>query len=1088
MNCLNTMFPEKGIRFLGLVEICLAAGWLAAGLSLPIQTQEIDFIRQVKPILSDRCYICHGPDQETREADLRLDLLDDAQALLAAGDPGNSELLRRIESADPTEIMPPPESKLLISAEEKKIMRQWIAEGARWDRHWSFVPIEAVAPPAVVARELIRNPIDQFVLQRLEQRQETFAPAIPPEKLLRRLSFDLTGLSPTVEELDHFLAAFESNPDEAVEQAIDRLLASPHYGERMAAWWLDLARYSDTFGYQVDRGRFVWPWRDWVVQAFNDNLSYDQFITEQLAGDLLPNPTDQQILATTFNRLHPQKVEGGSIEEEFRTEYVADRTNTFGMALLGLTVECARCHDHKYDPLSMKEYYQLFAFFNNIDESGLYSFFDPGSTPTPTLKLMGEPAKVRLRELQAKEQQAAESFRNFLAAQLTRLAEDPADSRFADWLAERASRPTDEAVPAKPPAGLIYQLDPEQLQFPNGNGNAVERPENEPLEIVFSGDDELNTGQGKFDRYQSFSVSTQFKIPTQSEGQTIERNVIFHCSRASTDSASRGYQLLIEEGKLSAALIHFWPGNAICVRTVEPLPAGQWHQVTLTYDGSSRASGLRIFVNGVIQPVEVIKDHLNRTILGSGTDSLIIGARFRDRGFSGGRIRDLQIFDRELTELDVLSLVNPSLISQATVELLEGTVPAAGDNSGGMGKAKGQVSAAPSQWPTRFHRHYVTTELTEANQLKSQLQAIREELNQFQDQQTEIMVMQEMPQPRQTYVLNRGAYDARGESVQAETPRFLPALPATSNPQPDRLDLARWMLLPEHPLTARVAINQLWQLVFGTGLVRTPEDFGSQSDPPFQRELLDWLARDFQTDWDLKRAVRQMVMSRTYQQSAYGSLTLMQTDPDNEWLGRANRFRLTAEMLRDNILRQSGLLVDSRGGPPVRPYDLELGFVPISPDSGDGLYRRSLYTYWKRTGASPAMVVLDAPNRDVCQVQREKTSSPLQGLVMLNGTQFVEGGRKLSEKWLTAHSQNPSEIARGMFRSLTSRSPRPEELAVLLDLFEKQLASYQADPAAAEELLGVGQSPTGDLNRIELAAWTTVACTLLVHDECVIRQ
>jgi hypothetical protein len=1034
--------------------------------------QTIRFSQQVRPILSDRCYVCHGPDETQRAADLRLDISEGLNRVIVSGDPDSSDLIQRLESRDEDFRMPPAHSKLSVSREEVALVREWISQGGTWEPHWSFTSIERVAPPPTKNHALTHSPIDAFILARLEQEGLSLAPLAAKETLMRRVSLDLTGLAPTLEELDAYLS--DDAPD-AYERLVDRLLASPRFGERMASQWLDLARYSDTYGYQVDQDRFVWPWRDWVVRAFNANQPFDQFALEQIAGDLLPSPTDDQILATTFNRLHPQKVEGGSIEEEFRVEYVADRLHTFGTAFLGLTVECARCHDHKFDPFSMAEYYQLFAFFNNIDEAGLCSYFDPDSVPPPALALMDDARKERLRVLHQNVELAEQELRN-LVEYLSPRQFNPADpsfgrdnaasekglppNAFGVWLADREARKNLSEL-EKTRLSQSIPISSEMV-----GRNTLGQSDDGIHFIRFTGDDEVKINGGKFQRQQPFSILARIRITPAEDGQPIKRAVLLHCSRAWTDSASRGYQLLIEDGRVSAALIHFWPGNAICVKTTELIPVEQWLDLVMTYDGSSSADGLRIYLDGELQPTSVVRDGLTRTILGNGTDHLIAGARFRDMGFVNGRMADLQCFTEELTKLEIeqrhdrVSLVQ--LLNRTQDDLTVADLKALFD-------------------------YYLARCCAEVEQARNKVQAVRAELYAFQDAQPSIMVMRESPGIRQTFLLARGAYDALQSQVTANTPAMLPQLNWDQSRQANRLDLANWLIDQRHPLTARVAVNQYWQMLFGVGLVRTPEDFGSQSLPPTHWELLDWLAADFQQDWDIKRCLKQMVMSRTYQQTSRIDLQVKRRDPANVLISRAPVFRLTAEMLRDNLLLQSGLLVEQKGGPPVRPYDLELAFAPVKRDSGDALYRRSLYTYWKRTATSPAMVVLDAPNRDVCRVNRDRTTSPLQGLLLLNGTQFVEASRALSEKTLVAHGNEPAQVAQTIFRSLTSRRASEQELTVLLHLFRQQHERYLAEPKLANELISVGDSKSNYQDKIELAAWTTVANMLMNFEEVTHR-
>ena len=988
----------------------LGGAWLPARQDVPI-----DFQQQIQPILSDRCYHCHGPDEQSRQADLRLDRREEALQVLTPGDLASSELWSRLTAEDEDMIMPPPESKLALTAEERELIGAWIKQGAVWKKHWAFEAPRVVDPPAVGPDGT--PAIDRFLLARLEPEQLSFSPPASKERLIRRVTFDLTGLPPTLSEIDDFLA--DESP-EAFETVVDRLLTSQHYGQRMASDWLDVARYSDTYGYQVDRDRYVWPWRDWVIRSFNNNLSYDQFLLEQLAGDLLPDATDNQVLATTFSRLHPQKVEGGSVEEEFRVEYVADRTQTFATAFLGLTLECARCHDHKFDPLSQKEYYQLFSFFNNIDESGLYSFFT-NSVPTPTLSLLSDEQKKAIADLRAN---------------LTQIELAAPDESL------------DFSNPDEPhQAMLVTGREPiEVVDFSQvgGRNTKTEDDRGNPA-VKLTGDDAVGLKTGNFSRFQPFSVTLSMRTPDEKE-----RAVIFHRSRAWTDAASRGYQLLIEDGKLSASLIHFWPGNAIRVKTRQPLAIQKWVDVAVVYDGSVSAAGLSIFVDGQKAEVDVVRDHLTKNITGGGGNNIAIGERFRDRGFTGGEVSSFKVYDRQLSEIEIALEHDAEAFQQNWIAGLPGDELTAGQKQAVEQHVQLNRSTAHQAW-------------------RETLQAARRDLCAAQDRATEIMVMREMPEPRPTFVLDRGLYSERGEPVAAETPAILPAMdPALPR---NRLGLARWLIDPAHPLTSRVAVNHYWQLIFGAGIVRTPEDFGRQGAQPTHPELLDWLARDFVNHgWDVKRLLKQLVMSNAYRQSSSVSEELLERDPDNRLLARAPSYRWPAEMLRDNVLATSGLLVDKIGGAPAKPYELAASFKPSNPDSGPGLYRRSLYTYWKRTGPAPVMMALDAAKRDVCRVKRERTSSPLQALAMLNGPQFVEAARALSHRLIAEHGEEDVEsIVVDMFRTLTSREPGPRERAVIADLFQSQLEYFQGDPKASRAYLANGQfgdygPPAGKIN------------------------
>ncbi|WP_417847765.1 DUF1553 domain-containing protein [Thalassoglobus sp.] len=1001
--------------------------------------EKITFNQDIRPILSDRCFLCHGPDAATREADLRLDIEEEAfkalefgagSHVIKPGDPQQSEVYLRISTDDPDSKMPPPKSKIELTQSQIDLIRQWIQEGAKYEGHWAFLPPVKADFPQVEQEDWVRNEIDRFVLRRIEERKLQPNPEAAKEKLLRRVSFDLTGLPPTLEELDAFAADTSEN---AYEKTVDRLLASEAYGERMASDWLDVARYSDTYGYQVDRDRHVWPWRDWVVRAFNKNMPYDQFITEQLAGDLLPNATDDQILATTFNRLHPQKVEGGSTPEEFRIEYVADRTQTFGTAFLGLTLECCRCHDHKFDPITQSEYYQFSAFFDNIDEAGLYSFFTP-AVPTPTLLLANDSQKKSIADLKAS-----------IAAEEDKLKAiaDTQQAAFQTWLKEKPEV-------SAPVQGEVAYLDFEKV---DGRNKQVEGVFGNAAQLT--GDDVIGTEVGNFNRAQPFSVSLWMLTP-----DVKDRAVIFHRSRAWTDAGSRGYQLLIEEGKLSASLIHFWPGNAIRIKTKNQIPTKQWQHVVMTYDGSSRAAGLKIFIDGMPAECEVVRDNLTKQITGGGGDHIAIGERFRDRGFTNGLVDEFRVFDRRLTRQEV------GLLSQRSND----------------------VDTKERHSEVELYETYLNT-VDEA--YRAQLETVlkkRSELNTLIDGIAEIMVMRELEQKKPTYRLARGAYDAPAEKVTAQTPTAFFPLP--DDETPNRLTLSKWLTSPEHPLTSRVAVNRIWQMLFGQGLVRTPEDFGSQGELPTHPELLDWLAVNFiENGWDTKQLIKQIVMSATYRQSSDATPFALQTDPENRRLSRAPNYRLPAEMLRDNALAVSGLLVQKQGGSPAKPYEVEVSFKPTTRSKGEGLYRRSLYTYWKRTGPAPVMMTLDASKREVCRVKREQTSSPLQAFVMLNGPQFVEASRGLAQRLIHKNGDDVEKSLVDMFRTLTSRQPTDEELDVLKNLYESQRKSFSQHPQQAKDYLTVGDlKPDETLDPSHLAAMTTVANALLNFDECVIKR
>lgn len=1051
----------KFLVFYGLLATC------ACPVHAQRRPEQIQFDRDVRPILSDRCFVCHGPDAQRREADLRLDTreglfghLYGSTYVIRPSSLEQSAVHERIMATDDDMRMPPVDSNLALTDREKQIICAWIEQGAQWDQHWAFRPIRRPVIPAVTDKSWPSNPIDHFVLARLQS--ESLRPNAPAsrERLIRRLSFDLTGLPPTLQEIDAFVA---DDQPAACDRLVDRLLDSPRFGERMAVIWLDAARYADTYGYQADVYRAVWPYRDWVVRALNSNMPFDQFVTWQLAGDLLPDATQEQILATAFNRLHRQTNEGGSVEEEFRAEYVADRVNTFGTTMLGLTIECARCHDHKFDPISQQDYYQLAALFDNIDESGLYSHFTD-AVPTPTLVL------------ETPEQRAqCESLQQQIDTVQQRIAGLPAQRQdaFAHWFQAGSKQPE---VP-----GLIGHFPLDEIE--NGKvanivdaekaGTVTDAPQQVAGKVGgalrLSGENNIRlpTG-GDFTRNDPFSIGLWMQTPDEKE-----RAVIFHRSRAWTDAGSRGYQLLIEQGSLSASLIHFWPGNALRIRTCDKLPVGRWVHVMMTYDGSSRASGLRLYMDGELAPSVVVRDKLYTNITGGGATTLDIGQRFRDRGFKNGLVDELQVFNRCITPIEVAQLRD----GQSLAALLR--------------RPLDELDRPQREQLFQYFLHNYDPEFAK---WRDELLRLRRQRSKIRDPIMQIMVMQELPQPRPTYVLKRGAYDAPGQQVEPGTPDCLPPWPARE--PKNRLGLARWLTDPANPLLARVAVNRFWQAIMGRGLVATAEDFGSQGAAPTHPELLDWLASEFvDSSWDVKRLVKLIVTSSTYRQDSGCGAELRERDPTNRLLARAPTYRLAAEMVRDNALLSGGLLIEKRGGPPVKPYQpdglwKEKSGKTYKRDVGEGSHRRSLYTYWKRTSPPPAMMILDAAKRDVCVARRQVTVTPLQALVVWNDPQYVEAARGLAQRTMQGlRGESPSTWISVMFRRATSRRPDDKELVVLQRLFDQQCAHFRATPDSATALLAIGDEPRNEeLDAAELAAMTAVAQALLSYDETLVKR
>ncbi len=1017
--------------------------------------RKVDFNLQIRPLLSDRCFKCHGPDETARKAKLRLDTEEGARRTLdeaghrrafAPGDLAGSDGWLRMMTDDPDDKMPPPESKLSLSAEELDLIRRWIEEGAVYAATWwSFTPVTTVPVPPAPGGGDAAHPIDRFVRHALGHAGLEPSPEATRETLIRRVALGLTGLPPTLSEVDAFLA---DETGEGYERVVERYLASPRYGEHMAREWLDLARYADTFGYQADVEVDLSPWRDWVIRAFNENLSYRDFLRWQLAGDLLPGATRDQVLATAFNRLHRQTNEGGSIEEEFRQEYVADRVNTFGTALLGLSLECARCHDHKYDPIRQQDYYQFAAFFNNIDESGLYSHFTR-ATPTPTLLLWEGDQAQRRDALLARIREAEVKLAEARAAATARSVGQPARlpvpaARFDFEVLEGPRSPSQQGT------NIFAELHDGPEQTPGRQGGHALR---------FSGDnDAAIRGAGVFKRTSPFSFSLWIR-PAEAQ----ERAVIFHMSRAWTDSGSRGYELVLEQGRPFFGLIHFWPGNALAVRALVPVPTHQWSHLAVTYDGSSRAAGVMLYLDGALLPVEVVRDHLAKDILHKaewgdsdvGHVPLTLAGRFRDSGFKGGAIDEFQVFETELAPWEV--------------GLLAGK-PVPGDG-----------------YP-HFHDDAA------CRSALAELTRLREAENDLVTPVREIMVMREMASPRPTHLLRRGHYSMPGERVERRTPASLPPWPADR--PADRLALADWLTARNHPLTARVQVNRVWRMHFGRGLVATAEEFGSQGSPPTHPELLDWLAGWFMDhDWDLKALHRLILTSATFRQTSAARPDLLARDPENRLLARGPRRRLAAEAVRDNALAVSGLLHERIGGPSVKPYQ-PAGLWEESgtgksyrQDHGDKLYRRSLYTFWRRTAPPPSMLTFDATSREVCTAKRETTATPLQALVLLNDPQFVEAARVLGQRLVEAAPVDVGQRVVQAFRLATGRRPLASEVDILRRLFDEQRAYFENHPEEAARYLAVGEAPRDPaLAASELAATAVVTAAVLNHDEFVMLR
>lgn len=1002
----------------------------------------VDYNFDVKPILSDRCFSCHGPDAAKRKGDLRLDEPESAYARLVnhpdrraivPGKPRQSEVIQRILSDDPDLQMPPPESKLTLTSSELDILTRWIEQGAEYEPHWSFQPPRAGSVPED------QHPIDYFVDRKLEKVGLKANALADPEHLIRRLYFDLNGLPPTLEEVDRFL---QDPSDEAYGILIDTLLSRTAYGERMAADWMDLARYADSDGYLDDKHRQFSPWRDWVISAFDRNMPYDQFVTWQLAGDLLEDANQESILATAFNRLHRKNSEAGIVFEEYRTEYVADRVHTFSKAFLGLTMECARCHDHKYDPITQKEYYQLFAYFNSTNELGT-AVYGPGQTPGPSLLLMPETEREIIRFIDRKieiQQQELEKIRK------EKKSISPADYSVGAIRKSHQEKLISHTNFDKRINNLLHDLI---------NPSVVGRMVQPHLEKGISGEafyvDDYNyviLGDkiGWYDRTDPFSVSLWIR-----PGEVYEQAGIFtHCEDLRL--GYKGYSLHLQNNHLRFLMAFSWPTNAIEILSEVAIPEEEWSHIAVTYDGSSRAEGIALYINGRRIPSKIILDNLYKGILFEpdihtyGFAGFRLGYRDKVKPFKGGAFDEIKIFNKQLTDLEVQFDYDPSHFSITEQMALE--------------------------------QHFMINDDPSYQQHRDSLYRLLTELNERINPVPEIMVMGDLPVARPTHLLQRGRYDMPGEEVFAAIPEALSSVPGDY--PANRLGLAQWLFSGRNPLTARVLVNRIWQQHFGTGLVKTSEDFGAQGSLPSHPELLDWLAVWFQANgWDIKKLHRLMVTSRAYRRSSLVDSLNFRIDPENTWIWRGPSQRLSAEMIRDNALAISGLLVKHTGGPSVYPYQPaglwdelsnKVWRYPYLQESGDGLYRRSLYTIWKRTSPPPSMLLFDVPDRSFCTVQRRQTNTPLQALVLLNDPQYSEAARVLAMRCLRENG-TLNDALTDVFRLTIGRVPATGEWQLLKSFYEQELERINLGEIDVEDYLSNGEMEIdGTIDRQQLSA------------------
>ena len=968
----------------------------------------VEFNRDVRPILSENCFFCHGQDPETRKADLRLDTKEGLLGTISANQPNRSELLDRIFHDDPDEIMPPPDSTRSLSKSQKEILKKWIQQGAVWEAHWSFVP-----PRRSEVKD--KHPIDFFIERKLKVNGLNFSAEASPEKLIRRLTLDLTGVPPTLLEIDSFLAAWKVDHDTAYKAVVDRLIDSPRYGETMATPWLDAARFADTDGYQYDGPRHQWRWRDWVIEAYNRNMPFDQFTIEQLAGDLLPEPTLDQMIATGFNRNHRYNSESGLVVEEFLLENAVDRVDTTTTLWMGLTMGCARCHDHKYDPISQKDYYQLIAFFNSVPEAGR-AIKNGNSEPTIL-------APTRKQQIELTAKQAA--FRQAKAAL------KPGQTTQSGGLL--IDRKIAHHYPLK--------------TLPDKNATAKGNPNFRDGALMLDGKSTVLIGEQA--KNVSLRANQRFTFAFWIRPDSRKDSVVL--SRQKGGSTRPGVELaFVDEGRLQFDLISRWVAGVGRTRTVKPLTAGQWTHVAISNDGSQSANGQLIYLDG--QRADVETDYNTNSNVGGVTtkEPLRIGSGLRPGSANfAGALRDLRIYQTELwpEEIEIL----------------------AAEHGGPRRVAFSKVKMTPQ------YAKYVDA---------------REELERFQRTLPDLMVMKDASPPKPTHIRKRGVYNAYGDIVQRDVPASLP--PMDESLPRNRLGFAQWLVSPEHPLTARVAVNRYWQKYFGIGLVKTSEDFGAQGEPPSHPELLDWLATEFvRTGWDIAAMQKLIVTSRTYRQDTRITPKLLQQDPNNRLLARGARFRLSGQAIRDQALFVSGLLVERIGGPSVSPYqpanmwaEMSMG-MKYKQSSGEDLFRRSLYTIWKRTIAPPTMAIFDSADREACRVNRKETNTPLQALTLLNETGFVESARHLAIKVLNHERNDRLDFA---FRLVTARQPKEHERKVLDKALNEYRELFTSRPDEAKKLIAMDTLTFKEIPPVEIAAWSMLCNVLLNLDEVITKE
>lgn len=1038
-----------------------------APLTFVAADQPVSFNEHIQPILSAACYHCHGPDSGTREpkdnplridqAKFALEKRENGKPVIIPGDPDNSLLMQLMESKNPEEVMPIHPSRSphgsILAPEKIALVRRWIQEGAKYEAHWAYLAPRKAPLPTINHPEWAKNPIDDFIAKKLENANLEPNQEEDKARLLRRVTLDVTGLLPTPEETDKFVA--DTRPfDTVYSEKVDQLLSTDAYAEQFARHWLDVARYADTHGIHIDNYRSIWPYRDWVINAFRANMPFDQFTVEQIAGDMLPNPTTDQIVATGFHRCLPTTGEGGAIAEEYAAIYAQDRADTTASAYLGLTVGCAACHDHKFDAISTKENYQLTAFFRNTTMSSL----DRNSaTHPPTITLFDENDQTRLDAITSEVAATKKAITD------TRTSTQPA---FQAWLKKANVNPTLSIDPQSLAIHLPLNEKTKGITDAKGNTFPAEKPINwvsddQGEAVLFTGNNSIDLGQnGNIERDQPFTIAAWIKAPHDLNGAII--------AKMHSPGTHQGYDLWLQNGHLTTHLIHNYPQDFLKTRTKSKFPNNEWFHAIVTYDGSSQAAGLKFYINGKPQQTIIDENKLTNTI--RTTVPLRLGRREGGQAATNTQLFDFRLYSTEMNVQDALALAS----------------------TGRIDKLRSLVKKSPAQLK-QLESFYFTTVDKKSIQLTQTITKLEAERAQIQKRATPSLIMKEKAKSEPfAHILTRGVYSDKGEKVFPGTPASLP--PMTKDQPKNRLGLAKWIVDPRNPLPARITVNRYWGYFFGNAIVESTNDFGIMGARPSHPKLLDWLAIDFvESKWDLHHLVKTIVSSATYRQNANISPEKLEADPLNKLVSRGPRYRLDAEQIRDLALQSSGLLSPKIGGPSVKPPQPKNIWSAVAmpqsntrdykTDTGDKIYRRSLYTFWKRTAINPAMEIFNAPTREISCTRRDITNTPLQAFVLMNETQFVESSRELAEKALLAKKETRERID-FIAKTLLSRNMNTQEAAIIENTLNFATKKFKADPAGAKKLISVGAStPDEKLNPTELAAWTLVTNQILNMDE-----